>query len=641
MNIKDIAGICGVSPSTVSKILHGRDADISAATRKRVLDAVKEYQYMPYSKVIRNASYKSNVIGVLMSGEEYGAGELLYAIEQAASYNGYSTILCNTQGDGKRAFRHIHVLQNKKVDGMICISQKRELMQNFDAPVVWVEKGRTENPGENAEAVYYEEEEAGYLAVNYLIEKGHTKISCILSEGDEAVEAGCRRAFQENQLFLNGELIFRGAVEEIREAGLTRYLDMGSTAVVCRDAETGNLVCERLRERGVLVPGNVSVISVRDSALAQKMLPRLTAVHVPFEQLAEAAVGKLLEMIEKQEPSDEFEKRWKLSVVERSSVKPPLRHIQGGKIVVVGSLNMDCMVNVSHIPTNGETLSSHSLQFLPGGKGANQAVGVGKLDGQVYMIGCLGNDSDGKEIYNNLVNSGVKIEGVIFDNALATGKAYVNVAPDGESTIVVYPGANSRLDCSQIQRFGYLLNNAKYCLLNLELEEEVVEYTIQKCKAKNVEVILKPSVVEKVKESLFEKIDYFIPNEKELKQLVQGPVGIEEKAEVLFEKGVKNVIVTLGHKGCYLRNQEYARFFPAADFFPVDTTGGADAFISCFAVYMSEGYNIIEAIGFATYAAGICITRLGVQTALTNRTGLELYADEIWEKFLKGKEGNL
>ena len=138
MNIKDIAGICGVSPSTVSKILHGRDADISAATRKRVLDAVKEYQYMPYSKVIRNASYKSNVIGVLMSGEEYGAGELLYAIEQAASDNGYSTILCNTQGDGKRAFRHIHVLQNKKVDVMICISKKSELMQNFDAPVVWV-----------------------------------------------------------------------------------------------------------------------------------------------------------------------------------------------------------------------------------------------------------------------------------------------------------------------------------------------------------------------------------------------------------------------------------------------------------------------------------------------------------------------
>lgn len=634
MNIKDVAKICGVSPSTVSKILHGRDGDISAATRKRVLDVVKEYQYVPYSKVIQNVSCKSNVIGVLLPGQEYGAEEMLYGIEQVASDNGYSVILCNTQGDEKKTFRHINVLQNKRVDGIVCVYQDRNAVKDFDVPLVWIDKHRTGGPGENSEYCY-EEEEAGYLAVKYLVKKGHTKISCILREEDAAIEAGCIRAFQEDQLLLNKELIFRGTKEKIFEIGLTKYLDMGSTAVVCGEAETGYLVCKRLRERGELVPGNISVISARDDNLAEQISPRLTAVHVPFGQIASDAVLRLIEMIEKQEPARTYEPEKVLSIVERESVKPPMKHIQGGKIVVVGSANMDCMVNVSHIPTSGETLSSRSLQFLPGGKGANQAIGVGKLNGQVYMIGCLGNDSDGKEIYNNLVSSGVKVDGIVFDNALATGKAYVNVAPDGESTIVIYSGANGRLDCDQVQRFGYLLNHAKYCLLSLEIEEDIVEYTIQKCKVKNVEVILKPSVVEKVKENLFEKIDYFIPNEKEIKQLVPEPESIEEKAELLFQKGVKNIIVTLGHNGCYLRNREYSRFFPAADFYPVDTTGGADAFISSFAVYMSEGHDIIEAIGYATYAAGICITRLGVQTALTNRAGLELYADEIRRKFVR------
>lgn len=634
MNIRDIAKICGVSPSTVSKILHGRDGDISATTRKRVLKAVKEYQYVPYSKVIQNVSYKSNIIGVLLQGQEYGAKELLYGIERIASDNGYSVILCNTQGDEERTFRHINVLQNKKVDGILCVYQDRNVVKDFNVPLVWIDKGRA-GQGKSSGEYCYEEEEAGYLAVSHLVKKGHTKISCILRGEDAAIEAGCIRAFQEYQLLLNKELIFRGTKEEILEIGLTKYLDMGNTAVVCGEIETGYLICERLRERGVLVPENVSVISARDGSLAEEISPRLTAVHVLFDQIASEAALRLIEMIEKQEPSPAYEVKKALSIVERESVKPPMKHIQGGKIVVVGSINMDCMVNVSHIPTKGETLSSHSLQFLPGGKGANQAIGVGKLNGQVYMVGCLGNDSDGKEIYNNLVNCGVKVEGVVFDNALATGKAYVNVASDGESTIVVYPGANSRLDREQVQRFGYLLNHAKYCLLSLEIEEEIVEYTIQKCKAKDVEVILKPSVVEKVKESLLEKIDYFIPNEKEIKQLVPEPKSIEEKAERLFQKGVKNIIVTLGDKGCYLRNREYSRFFPAADFYPVDTTGGADAFISSFAVYMSEGHDIIEAIGYATYAAGICITRLGVQTALTNRTGLELYADEIRRKFVR------
>ena len=169
-------------------------------------------------------------------------------------------------------------------------------------------------------------------------------------------------------------------------------------------------------------------------------------------------------------------------IIERGSVTEPLKNRQRGKIVVIGSMNTDFMINVNHIPTGGETVRAGSIASLPGGKGANQAVGAGKLGGLVYMIGRLGNDSDGKEIYNSLVASGVKTDGVVFDDSIPTGKAYINVAEDGESTIVIYPGANGKLSRSQVRQYEQVLDEAVYCLLTLEIAEELVEYEIQRCR---------------------------------------------------------------------------------------------------------------------------------------------------------------
>lgn len=373
----------------------------------------------------------------------------------------------------------------------------------------------------------------------------------------------------------------------------------------------------------------VSVISARDSMLAEKLFPKMTAVHMPVEELGKAAVEALVSIMEGKTPAYECSCKLIPDIIERGSVTEPLKNRQRGKIVVIGSMNTDFMINVNHIPTGGETVRAGSIASLPGGKGANQAVGAGKLGGLVYMIGRLGNDSDGKEIYNSLVASGVKTDGVVFDDSIPTGKAYINVAEDGESTIVIYPGANGKLSRSQVRQYEQVLDEAVYCLLTLEIAEEIVEYAIQRCRRKNVKVILKPASAEKMKESLFGMIDYFIPNEKEVARLIPGDMTVEQKAEILIGKGVKNVIITLGSDGCYLRNGQYRGYFPAADFHPLDTTGAADAFISAFAVALSEGDDILKAISFASYAAGISITRQGVQPAMVDRKGLAIYQEEI------------
>lgn len=629
MNIKDIAKLCGVSPSTVSKILHDKDGDISVETRKKVLEVIKEYQYVPYSKVLKSAAPKTNMIGILLSEDTYGVQNILFSIEKQAAKRGYSILLCNTMGDREKADKYLKVLENKGVDGLILICQEIESDREFPIPTVCIYDKKVSKHSSRSAEIYYEMQDAGYLATNFLFNNGHHKIACLLREGDDEIEKGYVKAYKEQFESPNREWIFYGTEEDIVNIGIYQCLKTDITAIVCADIETGNVVYERLRERGDLIPNKISVISARDGKLAEKIFPPMTAASVSAEKTGDTAVDVLLQIIEGRKPVHECRKKIEMNILSRGSVMPPMQHGQGGKIVVVGSMNMDCMINVSHIPTGGETLRSGNIVQLPGGKGANQAVGAGRLDGLVYMIGCLGNDSDGKKIYNSLVNSSVKMDGVVFDDTIPTGKAYINVAQDGESTIVIYPGANEKLTCDQVRRFEHLFKDARYCLLTLEIAEETVEYTIHKCRKKNVEVILKPSAAEKMKESLFAEIDYFVPNEKEVKQLVPGDTTIEEKAEILMAKGVKNVIITLGHKGCYLRNKDYACFFPAANFHAVDTTGAADAFISGLAVCLSEGNDIITAIGFASCAAGISITRQGVQPALTDRVGLAMYKEEI------------
>ena len=240
---------------------------------------------------------------------------------------------------------------------------------------------------------------------------------------------------------------------------------------------------------------------------------------------------------------------------------------------------------------------------------------------------------DGKQIYAGLIENQVHMDGVLFDSVLPSGKAYINVGEKGESSIVIYAGANKNLSVNQIKRCKYLFEKAKYCLLSLEIPEAVVEYTLNFCRRHHTEVILKPSPADDIKGEMLSEITYLVPNEKELHALVPGSQSLEEKAEVLRQKGIKNVIVTLGSRGCYLRNEERSLYFDGTGFEPVDTTGGADSFISAMAVYLSEGKDLLHAIEFAIYASGISVTRYGVQPALPDRKVVDVYEDEIHSKY--------
>lgn len=632
MNIKDIAKLCNVSPSTVSKILNNKDEDISEETRKKVLGVIREYQYVPYSKVIRKNGSKSSMLGLLASRGPEELGTLVYEVERAAAENGYTIVVCNTPegASSREAEKSLRILESKGIDGLILLEQEEQLAEKVRIPAAAVCSSRKKTGNEKVADVYYEMQDVSCMAVHYLLDQGHRRIGCILRAEDEAAQRGYIRAYQEAGLSPNQLYIYRSSQQaDIAGTAIPQCLENKVTAIVCADTVIACQVYGQLRSRGVVMPQEMSVISIRGGGLEKLLTPGLTCVEAAPEQIARGAVEALLEIIEGKKPAHDCRKRLEIQVTERESVLAPADNRRGGKIVVVGSMNMDCIISVPDIPKDGATVLSHNIITLPGGKGANQAAGVGKLDGSVYMIGRLGNDSDGKEIYNNLVNSGVKMDGVEFDTRLATGKAYINVPQNGESSIVIYRGANENLGKNQVNQYKYLLEGAKYCLLSLEIAESTAEYTMKECVRQGVSVIVKPSTAERIKDSMYRMVDYFIPNEKEAGLLAADAKSIEEMAEYFLKKGVRNVIITLGIKGCYLRSQEHALFFPSADFAAVDTTGAADAFIATLAVYLSEGHDIVSAIGYATYGAGISITRYGVQIAMTDRVGLEIYKDEI------------
>lgn len=635
MNIHDIAKLAGVSASTVSKVMNGKDKDISDATKQKVLKVIEDENYVPYFKFREKEGLKNHLIGLIIKRDNREREEIVLSAEHTANLNGYNLVVSFVDQDEEIPER-MEELARKQVSGVIVDSAQKYSSSGLDNRVVYLSQTKKFDEKQKT-TFYYRLSEAGRLAADRLMEDGHQKIACITYRQDGAIQEGYRMALQSRNFPLQTMWSYEGeTLSDVEKYGIRQCLSENVTAFICGSPEIACCVWKQMERTGMVIPDTLSMIAVGDSTMLKILGDGITAVQLPSKAIGRDAVKCLTGMLKEQKQT-EIMRKYPPIIVERSSIAHPVQEKQGEKILVVGSMNMDITMEVLRIPVNGETQLAEKHFVFPGGKGGNQAVGAGKLGGQVYMIGRVGNDMEGKQLYASLFENHVHMDGVIFDTVLPSGKAYINVDKNGESTIVVYPGANRNLDTSQISQCKYLFQSAKYCLLSMEIPDEIVEYTIRFCKRNETGVILKPSAVDKIKEELIPDILYLIPNEKELNMLVPGEMSLEDKAEVLRQKGAKNVIVTMGAKGCYLVNEEGAMHFSGSGFEPADTTGGADSFISALAVRLSEGKNIIQAIGYAIYASGITVTRYGVQPALPDRKAVDVYEDEIFLKYGSAK----
>ena len=302
----------------------------------------------------------------------------------------------------------------------------------------------------------------------------------------------------------------------------------------------------------------------------------------------------------------------------------------GKKILIIGSLNMDLSVRVQNMPLVGETILGKSVSYEVGGKGANQACAVGKLNGDVKMLGCVGTDSFGGKLCHSLEASNVDTSHIKEAENSTTGMAVIYVDAKGDNSIVVIPGANDQCLPDYIREMDELIVWCDYIVMQMEIPYETVLYAAKRGKELGKVIILNPAPVpEYMPEELLKLTDYITPNETELKKLAElhEDMDLEDMvrkgAAKLIEKGGHNVIVTLGEKGAFWFNRENEKFFPARKVKAVDTTAAGDCFNGAFAVGLAEEMPVEDAIRFANLAASIAVTKKGAQSSLPDREQLK------------------
>ncbi|MGM0166250.1 ribokinase [Enterococcus sp. AZ135] len=620
MNIRDIAKLAGVSVSTVSKIVNKKDASISNETRERVLKIVHEYNYTPYSSTI-NSTTTTGSIGILINSDKYMDNALNGMIDYAQQM-GYSPIIFNSLGDHKQELRNITSLGSKQVEGIIWNPINESSLKNLkhiedlNIPLILVGKWHT---GTSYILPY---EEIAYFLTKQLIERKHKKIACIVGNASnkDAFIEGYKQALFEYNIKFNDSMVVYKLDLTINDFIIDKQISGFVSADFYKSIDLYNLTMQS----GLKAPKDYSLLSIRNDAEVEfeNYQDVLSTVTINNTNFGEHVCRTLVNIIAKDEEPKPFYEEIVLD--NTKSIGFPAEN-ERPKILVVGSINMDTYLYSSKLPHNGATNFLSNLSKRPGGKGLNQAIGTAKLGHQVRLIGCVGSDSESNTMFQELKKNSVNTEGLTRSDDTETGKAYISVESSGDSMISILPGANADLSPSIIKSKQELFSNVRYCLVQTEIPIDAVEMTCTLAKKNGVKTILKPAASKKISDSLLSKIDYFIPNEEELISVCSDYKTIEEKAELLILKGVKNVIVTLGKRGCFLKNAEQEKYFSAANFSAVDSTGASDAFISALSAYLLRDYCLEKAIQIAIYAAGFLVSRDGVTTALVDRTTLESF----------------
>jgi ribokinase len=298
-------------------------------------------------------------------------------------------------------------------------------------------------------------------------------------------------------------------------------------------------------------------------------------------------------------------------------------------IVVVGSINMDLVSNVPHIPRAGETVLGHHFQMHAGGKGANQAVGVARLDYPVKMIGMVGNDAFGKQMLEQLKKEGVDTTDV-GEAPAATGIAMIQVDAAAENSIVVAPGANLYLTPEVLRDKKEVLRTAGIVLAQLEIPIETVHCLAEICSELHVPLILDPAPAQTLPTGVLSAVTWLTPNETEAQFYAKGTSSNEEMLAMLLRAGVQGVILKRGALGSVFAGSDgVAHNVPAYKVRAVDTTAAGDAFNAAFAVGLLLNYGSDKSAQFATAAAAISVMRAGAQPSLATRKEVLLALESV------------
>jgi len=298
------------------------------------------------------------------------------------------------------------------------------------------------------------------------------------------------------------------------------------------------------------------------------------------------------------------------------------------KIVVIGSCNTDMVVKSDRLPVPGETVLGGAFMMNPGGKGANQAVAVARMGGNVTFISKTGNDLFGKQSVEMYSEENINTDFIFSDPNLPSGVALIMVDLNGENCITVASGANASLSARDIDKAKKVIESADILLMQLEIPMQTVEYAAKMASGKGIKVILNPAPAAFLSNELLKCLYAIIPNENEAEMLsgikVSDWNSARQAADIISSKGVDVVVITLGSKGAFVKEGDNYLEIPVGKIKAVDTTAAGDTFCGALCVGLSEGLAIEDAVRMANKAAGITVTREGAQSSIPFRKEIQL-----------------
>jgi ribokinase len=290
------------------------------------------------------------------------------------------------------------------------------------------------------------------------------------------------------------------------------------------------------------------------------------------------------------------------------------------KLVVIGSVNADHVLQLETFPRPGETVVGHGYQVIPGGKGANQAVAAARLGADVSFMACVGDDDFGTRMMELFRDDGIDTAGITAMANTPTGVALIQIADSGENSIAISPEANGAFSPAILEKNMVLLQNADMVLMQLEIPLETIEIAAREARKGGAVIVLNPAPAQALPDSLLSDLSMITPNETEAELLtgirVENESDAHNAAKVLHDKGVETVIITLGEKGAYLSSSEGSRLVRGYEVQAVDTTAAGDTFNGALVAALQQGRDVDAAIEFAHAAAAISVTRIGAQTSI-------------------------
>ncbi len=300
------------------------------------------------------------------------------------------------------------------------------------------------------------------------------------------------------------------------------------------------------------------------------------------------------------------------------------------RILVVGSVNMDLVVRVDHVPAPGENVRGERLEMIPGGKGANQAVAAARLGAETALLGCVGDDPFGHRLRAELADAGVCTDAIRTVPGCGSGAAVILVDAAGENCIVITPGANGRLAPDDVEAARDRLAGVDAVILQLEIPSETVARTIRLAGELGVRTIVDAGPPRRPVDAAVFEADVLTPNEAEAAALLDLPTGArrpEDLARALLARGPAAVVLKAGDRGAVVAEGGRVEHVPAFEIEPVDTTAAGDAFTAALAVALVDGADLARAARTANAAGALAATRTGAQPSMPT-------ADEVAD-FLK------